>query len=141
MTKPDLRSVADVREVQLPLHSRGDGDLSVLEQANLPFAVARLFFVRAAVNAIRGQHAHKLCNQFMMCVHGAIEVTCDDGGNKRTVVLDAMNKGVLVPASIWASEIYRAPQSVLMVACDRVYKEDDYIREYAQFRRYREITE
>lgn len=135
-----LLSVADVHEAALPLHSRDDGDLSVLEKANLPFAIARLFFVRAADEAMRGRHAHKRCNQFMMCVHGAIEVICDDGTATRTVMLDAMNKGVMVPASIWASEIYRAPQSVLMVACDRVYEEDDYIRDYTQFLSYRGIN-
>lgn len=135
-----LLSVADVREVALPLHSRDDGDLSVLEKANLPFTVARLFFVRAADAATRGRHAHKVCNQFMMCVHGAIEVICDDGAAKRTITLDVMNKGVLVPASIWATEIYRAPQSVLMVACDRVYEEDDYIRDYGAFLRYRGLN-
>jgi len=135
-----LLSVADVREVAVPLHSRDDGDLSVLEKANLPFAVARLFFVRAADAAMRGRHAHKVCNQFMMCVHGAIEVICDDGAAKRTITLDVMNKAVLVPASIWATEIYRAPQSVLMVACDRVYEEDDYIRDYGAFLRYRGLN-
>ena len=133
-------SLSDVREFKLPLHSRADGDLSVLERANLPFSIARLFFVRAAQNAIRGQHAHKLCNQFMMCVHGSIEIVCDDGTAKRSLVLDAVDKAVLVPASIWASEIYHRPESVLMVACDRVYEEADYIRNYNEFRRFRGIA-
>jgi dTDP-4-dehydrorhamnose 3,5-epimerase-like enzyme len=141
MTKAALLSIADVHEAQLPLHSRDDGDLAVLEKANLPFAITRLFFVRAADKAIRGQHAHKLCNQFMMCVHGVIEVTCDDGETTRAIRLDAMNKGLFVPASIWASQVYCAPQSVLVVACDRAYEEDDYIRDYAQFRHYRGFTE
>jgi UDP-2-acetamido-3-amino-2,3-dideoxy-glucuronate N-acetyltransferase len=137
MAMPALLSLSDVREVRLPLHSRVDGDLSVLEKANLPFPIARLFFVRAGEAAMRGQHAHKLCNQFMMCVHGSIEVVCDDGIKKQSLMLDAIDKGVFVPASIWAAEIYRHPQSVLMVACDRAYEEADYICNYDEFRRYR----
>lgn len=135
-----LTSLSDIREYKLPLHSRADGDLSVLEKTNLPFPIARLFYVRAAEGAIRGQHAHKLCNQFMMCVHGSIEIVCDDGENKLSLVLDAIDKAVLIPASIWASEIYRQPESVLMVACDRVYEEADYIRNYDEFRRFRGIS-
>lgn len=137
---PSLLLLSDVRVFDLPLHARADGELAVLENANLPFAIARLFFVRAVENVTRGIHAHKRCNQFMMCVHGAIEVTCDDGENKFSIVLSSMNAGILVPASIWASEIYLEPQSVLMVACDRVYEEDDYIRDYDQFRRYRGLA-
>ena len=135
-----LPSVSDVRTFTLPLHNRADGDLAVLEKANLPFPIARVFFVRAAEAVTRGQHAHKLCNQFMMCVHGSIEVICDDGKRKQSLVLDTIDKAVLVPASIWASEIYRQPQSVLMVACDRPYEEFDYIRNYDDFRRYRGVS-
>lgn len=136
-----LQALSDIRLVDLPVHARADGILSVLEKADLPFAIARLFFVRAADNATRGMHAHKRCNQFMMCVHGAIEVTCDDGKNTRSILLSEMNAGVLVPPSIWASERYLEPQSVLMVACDRVYEEDDYIRDYGRFRLYRSVEQ
>jgi hypothetical protein len=140
MAAPVLKSLSDILEVRLPLHSRADGDLSVLEKTNLPFQIARLFYVRAAEAATRGQHAHRLCNQFMICVHGSIEVICDDGKSKQSLMLDAIDKAVLVPASIWASEIYCQPQSVLMVACDRVYEESDYIRRYDEFRRFRGIN-
>jgi dTDP-4-dehydrorhamnose 3,5-epimerase-like enzyme len=134
-------SISALRLVELPHHVGGDGDLSVLEKAHLPFAIVRLFFVRATVGARRGMHAHRRCSQFMMCVNGAIEVTCDDSEAKRTLVLDRPNLGILVPPSIWATEIYREAGSVLAVACDRPYEEDDYIRDYDEFRRYRALAE
>lgn len=133
-------SISALRLVELPHHVRDDGDLAVLEQAHLPFPIVRLFFVRAAAGARRGMHAHRRCSQFMMCVSGAIEVTCDDGEAKRTLVLDQPNLGVLVPPSIWATETYREAGSVLAVACDRPYEEDDYIRDYDEFRRYRALA-
>jgi hypothetical protein len=77
----------------------------------------------------------------MMCVNGAIEVTCDDGETKRRLVLDRPNLGLLVPPSIWATETYREAGSVLVVACDRPYEEDDYLRDYDEFRRYRALAE
>jgi dTDP-4-dehydrorhamnose 3,5-epimerase-like enzyme len=130
-------NISDLRLVELPQYVGGDGDLSVLEKEHLPFAIVRLFFVRAAAGARRGMHAHRRCSQFMMCVNGAIEVTCDDGKAKRTLGLDRPNLGVLVPPSIWATETYREAGSVLAVACDRPYEQDDYIRDYDEFRRYR----
>jgi dTDP-4-dehydrorhamnose 3,5-epimerase-like enzyme len=129
--------ITDVRSVVFARHAREDGELSVLEGADLPFEVARLFFVRASAGAYRGMHAHKRCSQFMICVTGAIEVICDDGDKKQILLLDQPNLGLLVPASIWATEIYQKPNSILAVACDRPYEEDDYIRDYDVFRRYR----
>lgn len=129
--------ITAVRSVVLPLHAREDGELSVLEGADLPFSIARLFFVRANAGARRGMHAHKRCGQFMICVSGAIEVICDDGETRQSWLLDRANLGLQVPPSIWATEIYRDPGSMLVVACDRPYEEDDYIRDYDTFRRYR----
>lgn len=129
--------ITSVSSVLLAHHAREDGELSVLEGADLPFEIARLFFVRANAGARRGMHAHKRCSQFMICASGAIEVVCDDGEKKRSLLLDRPNLGLLVPPSIWATEIYREPGSVLVVACDRPYEEEDYIRDYDVFRRYR----
>lgn len=129
-----LRSVADVRLVELAMHTRDDGDLVVVQHGDaLPFPVLRMFTVRATAGAVRGRHAHKQCWQFLLCVHGAIEVECDDGSNKQRFLLDAGNKGLLVPPSIWASETYVVGGSVLSVLCDRLYEAEDYLREYEQF--------
>jgi hypothetical protein len=139
--KVSHNNISTLQLVELAYHLGVDGDLSVLDAADLPFAIVRLFFVRAAAGAQRGMHAHRRCSQFMMCVSGAIEVTCDDGEAKRTLVLDRPNLGLLVPPSIWATEIYRETGSVLAVACDRPYEQDDYIHDYDEFRRYRALAE
>lgn len=137
-----LRSVADVRLVELAMHAREDGELVVVEQGKaIAFPVLRMFTVRAAQGAIRGRHAHKQCWQFLLCVHGAIEVECDDGTSKQAFLLDAGNKGLLVPPSIWASETYVVGESVLSVLCDRLYEADDYLRDYEQFLAWRRTDE
>jgi hypothetical protein len=133
--------VSDLQIVALTHHVRDDGELSVLDRTSLPFTIERVFFVRAAAGAQRGKHAHRRCSQFMMCVSGAIEVTCDDGEAKRTLVLDRPNLGLLVPPSIWATETYREAGSVLAVACDRPYEQDDYLHDYDEFRRSRALAE
>ncbi len=129
--------VSGLRVSELQHHARGDGQLSVLGQDDLPFPIVRLFFVSAMEGAKRGMHAHKRCSQFMICTSGEIEVICDDGDAARSFMLDRLNLGLLVPPGIWATEVYRTPGSVLTVACDRPYEEDDYIRDYDVFQRYR----
>jgi hypothetical protein len=138
MTQPNghvhLRTLVDVRPVELERHVRDDGELVVVEQGtSISFPVLRMFIVRASEGAVRGRHAHKLCSQLLVCVHGTIEVECDDGVDRRTFLLDMPNKGLLVPPSIWASETYVVASSVLTVLCDRHYEADDYLRSYEQF--------
>jgi hypothetical protein len=132
--------VAELRLVELPLHF-GDGDggrLTVVEGENhVPFAIERVFTLRAPIGAVRGAHAHRRCNQLMMCAYGAIEVVCDDATERRSFLLDRTNLGLLVPPNVWASEIFRHSNSVLLVICDRLYDADDYIRDYTEFRLWR----
>lgn len=128
------RTIADVVAIDLPSHVRDDGVLVVAEGAtHVPFAVARLFTVQAPAGAIRGQHAHRHCAQFMICVSGAVDFSVDDGIDRRTFALDRGDAALFVPPMLWQSVTFRAPQSVLIGLCDRPYEEDDYIRDYATF--------
>ena len=113
-------------------------DLVVIEGQNqVPFAIARVFVVRAPAGAIRGQHAHKACTQLLTCPIGSVDVLCDDGFETASYILDRPNTGLLIPPSIWAQQTYRAPGSVLTVLCDRPYEAEDYIRDYTEFKAYR----
>lgn len=129
-----LRTIDDVRVLQLPRFVDVNGELVVLEQdVTVPFAIVRTFVVKAPAGAIRGHHAHKRCAQLMVCLHGSISVECDDSERTTTFSLDRPDCALLVPASIWATETYATDGAVLTVFCDRRYEADDYIREYESF--------
>jgi len=131
-------SISSIQLIKLPHHLEGNGDLIVMEGlTNLPFAIARVFVVRAPEDAIRGQHAHRACTQFLTCPNGSVEVECNDGEQKNIYILDHPNIGLLIPPSIWSQQIYKQKNSVLTVLCDRPYEEDDYIREYSDYLNYR----
>lgn len=135
-----LRFLSEVEQVELPLYGAENGELVVMEGlAHVPFRIARVFTVRAPMDAVRGMHAHRRCAQFLVCVSGSIEVVCDAGGEKLKVLLDRPGLGLLIPPSIWATEIYRQADSVLVVLCDRNYEAEDYIRDYDEFLAYRAI--
>jgi hypothetical protein len=136
-----VHALTDVSLINLPRHSQRAGELVVVEHAvSLPFAAVRMFTVTAPQGAERGRHAHRRCSQFMICVHGAIEIGCEDGRDRRNFVLDRGHLALFVPPTIWTTVVYREPGSVLAVLCDRPYEPDDYIRDYAKFLSFRANT-
>ena len=137
-----LSRLADVRVIELPCHRRDDGEIVVAEGATaVPFAIARLFVLRAPAGAERGHHAHKLCSQFMICSNGAVDVALDDGTTRQIFTFDRSNRALLVPPMIWNTVVFRAPETVVSVLCDRPYEADDYVRNYVEFKRLREGSE
>jgi UDP-2-acetamido-3-amino-2,3-dideoxy-glucuronate N-acetyltransferase len=115
-----LHALSDVSLIDLPRHSQREGELVVAEQASgLPFTAVRMFTVTALQGTERGGHAHRLCSQFMICVHGAVDIVCEDGRDRRSFVLDQGHLALFVPPTIWTTIIYRESDSVLVVLCDR----------------------
>jgi dTDP-4-dehydrorhamnose 3,5-epimerase-like enzyme len=135
-----MNELGDARLIKLPKHAaaNGDGVLVVAEAAEqVPFQIQRMFTIVAPAGAKRGQHAHRLCSQFMVCVRGAVEVVCDDGSDRKTFSLDSGELALLVPPGLWIDIDIRQDESILVVLCDRLYEERDYIRDYAEFLSFR----
>ncbi len=133
-----LYSLDAVKLINLPYDFAENGDLTVMEGLNhIPFSIARVFIVRGLAGSVRGEHAHKACVQFMTCPYGVVEVRCDDGSEVATFILDKPETGLLVPLGIWAEQIYIVDNSVLTVLCDRPYERLDYIRNYEDYKEYR----
>jgi hypothetical protein len=100
---------------------------------NVPFDIARVFYTcNVPENTVRGQHAHSKCRQLLIAIYGTIEVECNDGRSKERFILNHPSKGLLVEPGIWAEQLYHR-DSVLMVLCDQVYDEGDYIRSWDEF--------
>ena len=123
--------------IELPFYADNRGGLVVIEgEGNVPFSIRRVFSVNAQAGEIRGNHAHKECSQFMVCMSGAIEVICDDGIEETIYQLDSPSIGLNVEPGIWAKEKYLTENAVLMVLCDRHYEEEDYMHNYNEFKTY-----
>lgn len=131
-------TLADIRLIELPHHVSESGELVVMEGGGpVPFQIARVFFVHAPAQVVRGRHAHRRCIQLMLCSAGRIEVVCDDGTDTSRFMLENRCTGLLVPPGLWASQQYVDANSGLVVLCNRPYEADDYIRDYAEFKAYR----
>ena len=111
------------------------GALTVGEvPTEVPFAPARYFVVFDVPSLeLRGEHAHKQCQQFLICLHGSCRVLLDDGAQRCEVTLDRPDMGVFMPEMIWGTQYRYSPDAVLLVFASRTYEADDYLRSYDEF--------
>jgi UDP-2-acetamido-3-amino-2,3-dideoxy-glucuronate N-acetyltransferase len=103
-------------------------------QNGLPF-VPRRFFVIFDVPSkeVRGEHAHKELQEFLVCVKGSCSIVVDNGERREELVLDAPNIGVYIPPMIWTTQYKYTPDAVLCVLASDVYDPNDYIRDYDEY--------
>jgi hypothetical protein len=111
------------------------GSLTVGEvPAEIPFDPKRYFVVYGVPSLeLRGEHAHKSCEQFLLCLNGSVRVLLDDGTNRCEVILDCPSMGVYMPAMIWGTQYRYSRDAVLLVFASLPYSEIDYVRDYGQF--------
>ena len=138
-----LSTLDDVRLIKFPSFCEDNGTLVVFEgasnnvdQSRVPFLPVRVFTAHTESETMRGNHAHKECNQLLVCVAGSCRVRYCDGLTWREVDLQSIDDGLLLPAGIWAEQHF-GENSALMVLADRFFSEADYIREFSQFLEYR----
>lgn len=130
--------VRGVQVHELPLVHDMRGDLSVGEFGrSVPFEPRRYFVVfDVPTREIRGEHAHKTCHQFLVCVKGTCSIVVDDGTRRQELLLDRPNVGVLISAGVWATQYKYSPDAVLLVFASDYYDAGDYIRSYSEYRRW-----
>jgi UDP-2-acetamido-3-amino-2,3-dideoxy-glucuronate N-acetyltransferase len=111
------------------------GSVSVGEfEREIPFIPKRYFVVfDVPTREVRGEHAHKQCNQFLVCLRGSLGVLLDDGDSRRELTLDGPGTGVFMPAMIWSTQYRYSTDAVLLVFASHFYDESDYIRTYDEF--------
>jgi acetyltransferase-like isoleucine patch superfamily enzyme/dTDP-4-dehydrorhamnose 3,5-epimerase-like enzyme len=111
------------------------GSLAAIELTDdLPFVPKRFFTVFGVPSAhVRGEHAHRLCHQVLICLAGSVTVLVDDGAQRNEVVLSDPSAAVYIPAMVWGSQFRFSGDAVLGVFASRPYEPEDYIRDYAEY--------
>jgi acetyltransferase-like isoleucine patch superfamily enzyme len=111
------------------------GTLTVGEApAQIPFTPRRYFMVfDVPGKEVRGEHAHRVCHQFLVCARGSLSVVVDNGEASEEIVLDAPNLGLHVPPLIWAAQYQYSSDALLLVVASHPYDPADYIRDYGEF--------
>jgi len=121
----------------VPINVAGDlrGSLAAIELTkDLPFTPARFFIVYdVPTKRVRGEHAHRTCQQVLICQHGSVTCLVDDGHRRASVVLNNPGKGLYMPAMLWGAQYQYSSDAVLGVFASEPYDSADYIRDYEDF--------
>jgi acetyltransferase-like isoleucine patch superfamily enzyme/dTDP-4-dehydrorhamnose 3,5-epimerase-like enzyme len=111
------------------------GSLTVGEfERTVPFPVKRYFMVFDVPSMeTRGEHAHRECHQFLICVRGSCAVVADDGKSRQEFVLDRPDIGIHLSPMVWGIQYKYSADAVLLVFASHYYDSADYIRDYDDF--------
>ena len=136
-----MKTILDVQLLKLPVIPFRAGNISPIENLKeIPFETKRVFYLYDIPGGeSRGAHAHRECWQFLIAASGSFEVLADDGSETRRFFLNRPYQGLLIPPGIWASEMEFSSGSVCLVLASHTYSPEDYIRDYEDFLRYRNL--
>lgn len=131
-------TVHDCRIIDIRKYTDNRGYLSVIEGGeDIPFEIKRIYYLYMVPEAARGSHAHKQLQQLLVATSGSVDITLDDGHEKKTFHLDRPWKGLLVVPGLWRDLDNFSGGTVLMCLASEKYDEGDYIRNYNDFLNYK----
>jgi WxcM-like, C-terminal len=133
-------SIDDCSVIQLSkIHNRA-GNITIVEgNKDVPFQIIRIYYLYDVPGGVeRGGHGHKKLYQLIVATSGSFEVLLDDGKNNKTVRLYQPNYGLLVVPGIWRELFEFSSGSVCLVLASTEYDESDYIRDYSEYKLFKE---
>lgn len=132
-------TIFDCNFIELPKFGDRDGYITPINNSNeIPFEINRVFYLYDIPGGeSRGAHAHIECHQFLIAASGSFEILVDDGADKKTFYLNRPSIGLHIPSGIWASEINFSSGAICLVMASHHYKENDYIRNYDDYLKFK----
>lgn len=127
MNQPDI--------IQLPKIEDLRGNLSFLEENNhIPFKIERVYWIYDVPGGqIRGGHAFRNQQEFIIALSGSFDVVTDNGKTKQLFSLNRSYYGLYIPNGIWRQMENFSTNSLALVLSSTSYDEKDYIRDYDIF--------
>ncbi len=121
--------------MQLPKIEDRRGNLSVIEGDIVPFDIKRVYYLYdIPAGAERGGHSHIEQLEFLIALSGSFEVIVNDGKEEKTFMLNRPDRGLLIPTGIWRELKDFSSGAVCLVIASDVFNEEDYIRDFEEFR-------
>lgn len=130
-----MSTINDIKIVALPKFLDARGNLSFAEQNNhIPFEIKRTYWIYDVPGGeVRGGHAFRQNEEFIIALSGSFDVIVDDGQNRKTYTLNRSYYGLYVPTGLWREMNNFSTNSFALEFGSEHYNESDYIREYGDF--------
>ena len=129
--------------IDLPKFEDPRGNLSFLEEENhIPFKIERTYWIYDVPGGqVRGGHAFRKQKECIIALSGSYDVLVDDGITKKSFSLNRSYYGLYIPCGLWRHMENFSTNALAVVLSSTKYEESDYIRDYAEFLKYREENE
>lgn len=123
--------------INLPKILDARGNLSFFEHPNqLPFAIARTYWIYDVPGGgIRGSHAFKEQQEFIIALSGSFDVVLHDGDNEIKFSLNRSYYGLYIPKMYWRRMENFSTNALALIVSDKSYDEKDYVRDFEDFKR------
>lgn len=123
-----------VKLIHIPKITDVRGNLGVVEKDVIPFPIKRVYYLYDVPStAYRGGHSHIDQTELLIPLSGSFEVVLDNGKEKKTVLLNKPDKGLLINTGIWRELQNFSSGAVCLVLSSGEFDEADYIRSYDDF--------
>lgn len=131
----------NARLIDLPKIEDYRGNLSFLESFNhIPFIIKRTYWIYDVPGGqVRGGHAFKVQEEFIISMSGSFDVIVDDGNEKKVYSLNRSYYGLYIPNGLWREMHNFSTNSLALVISSTSFKEEDYIRNYDDFLKFKDL--
>lgn len=122
--------------ISLPKIFDPRGNLSFFENSNqIGFDIKRTYWIYDVPGGeIRGSHAFKKSQEFIIALSGSFDVVLDDGENEMKYSLNRSYFGLYMPNLLWRRVENFSTNSLALIVSSIPYDEADYIRDYEDFK-------
>lgn len=121
--------------IELPKIIDKRGNLSFYESNKfIPFEIKRVYWIYDVPGGeIRGSHAFKKQNEFIVALSGSFDLILNDGDKDIKYSLNRSYYGVYIPKMYWRRLENFSTNSLALIVSDCLFDEADYIRDYTEF--------
>ena len=122
--------------IDLPKFLDKRGNLSIIEENNhIPFKIARSYWIYDVPGGeVRGGHAYKENEEFIVALSGSFDVILDNGNEKKVYHLNRSYYGLYIPKGWWRSMENFSTNSLALILASTAYNNNDYIYDYEEFK-------
>ncbi len=128
-----------VEFLELPKIEDPRGNLTYIEQEkHVPFKIKRVYWIYDVPGGqIRGGHAFREQQEFVIALSGSFDVIVNDGSNETLFHLNRSYYGLYIPNGLWRIMDNFSTNSVALVLSSTFFNEGDYIRNFDDFKKFK----
>ena len=132
-----------IKIIDLPKILDPRGNLSFFENsAQIPFDIKRTYWVYDVPGGeIRGSHAFKESHELIIALSGSFDLILNNGKKEFKYTLNRSYNGIYVPNLIWRRLENFSTNSLALIVSNIKYNEQDYIRDFDEFKKIIEYVE